>query len=317
MPCLFYIMKKALVTGGTGFIGSHLVERLVRDKWNVVVIDDLSLGKEENLSAVKEKIGFYKKSICDDLSNIFEKEKFDYIFHVAALPRVQFSIANPIITHEVNVNGTLNLLDLCKKHNLKRFVFSSSSSVYGEQKKMPLNEEMENKPISPYALHKLIGEYYCQMFNLFYGVETISLRYFNVYGERQNAEGGYACLIPKFTKMFLRGSKPVINGDGEQTRDFTYVGDVIDANILAAQTQNKESFGKAFNIGNGDNKSINYVTKKIKEILLTETKVIHGPPVIEPKHTLASISKAREFLGWAPKSNFDEKLKITVESFKD
>ena len=310
-------MKKALVTGGAGFIGSHLVERLVRDDYKVVVIDDLSLGREENLSSVKSKIQFYKKSICEDLDDIFEKEKFDCIFHVAALPRVQFSIAQPITTHKVNVNGTLNLLNLCKKYNVKRFIFSSSSSVYGEQKNMPLREEMETKPISPYALHKLIGEYYCQLFNLLYGIETISLRYFNVFGERQSAEGGYACLIPKFSKMFLSGTKPIINGDGEQTRDFTYVGDVVYANILASKTQNKKSFGNAFNIGNGENKSVNYITKKIKDILGVNLEAMHGDPVIEPKHTLADISKAKEILEWTPNSNFDENLKRTVESFKN
>ena len=170
-------MKKALVTGGAGFIGSHLVEKLVKVNYGVVVIDDLSLGNENNLYKVKDKIVFYKKSICDNLSEIFKKEKFDCVFHVAALPRVQFSIVQPIITHEVNVNGTLNLLNLCKQGGVKRFIFSSSSSVYGEQKKMPLNEDMKTKPISPYALHKLIGEYYCFLFNLLYGLETISLRY--------------------------------------------------------------------------------------------------------------------------------------------
>jgi len=310
-------MKKVLVTGGAGFIGSHLIERLVKDDHKVVVIDDLSLGREENLSSVKDKIQFYKKSICEDLNDILEKEKFDCIFHVAALPSVQCSIAQPVITHEVNVNGTLNLLNLCKKHNVKRFVFSSSSSVYGEQKNIPLKEEMETKPTSPYALHKLIGEYYCQLFNLLYGIETISIRYFNVFGERQSAEGEYACLIPKFSKMFLSGTKPIINGDGEQTRDFIYVGNVVYANILASKTQNKKSFGKAFNIGNGENKSVNYITQKIKDILGVNLEATHGDPVIEPKHTLADISKAREILEWVPNSNFDENLKRTVESFKN
>ena len=310
-------MKKALVTGGAGFIGSHLVEKLVKDNWGVVVIDDLSLGNENNLYKVKDKIVFYKKSICDNLSEIFKKEKFDCVFHVAALPRVQFSIVQPIITHEVNVNGTLNLLNLCKQGGVKRFIFSSSSSVYGEQKKMPLNEDMKTKPISPYALHKLIGEYYCFLFNLLYGLETISLRYFNVFGERQSSEGGYACLIPKFTKMFLDKKKPIINGDGEQTRDFTYAGDVVCANILAAQTQNQKAFGKKFNIGGGENKSVNYITQKIKYILQTEIEVVYGDPVIEPKHTLADISKAKEFLGWVPSAKFYESLKRTIESFRN
>ena len=310
-------MKKVLVSGGAGFIGSHLVERLVKDNYDVVVIDDLSSGKEKNLSSIINKIKFYKKSISEDLNNIFEKEKFDCVFHVAALPFVQFSITQPIITHEINVNGTLNLLDLCRKYNVKRFIFSSSSSVYGEQKKVHLYEEMEKKPISPYGLHKLIGEHYCQLFNLLYGIETISLRYFNVFGERQSSDGGYACLIPKFSKMFLNGAQPVINGDGEQTRDFIYVTDVVNSNIIAAQTQNKKLFGKAFNIGTGENKSMNDIVQKIKDILNVDLEAIYNTSVIEPKHTLADISKAKEFLGWVPKANFDETLKSSIESFKD
>ena len=173
---------KYLVTGGAGFIGSHLVERLINLGHKVVVIDDFSLGKEENL--IKDNnLTVYRKNICDDLSEIFNEDKFDAVFHLAALPRVQFSIKEPIKTHNANINGILNLLDYCRRFNIKRFVFSSSSSVYGDQEKLPFTEVMNPNPMSPYALHKLVGEYYCSLFNMLYGVETISLRYFNVYGQ--------------------------------------------------------------------------------------------------------------------------------------
>ncbi len=305
-----------LVTGGAGFIGSHLVHRLVKEKEEVIVIDDLSLGKEENLAKVKNKITFYKRSICEDLSDIFKKHSIDCIFHIAAIPRVQFSIAQPMETHEANVNGTLNLLNLCKRFGVKRFVFSSSSSIYGDQETMPLLERMEPNPMSPYALHKLIGEHYCKLFSFLYGIETVSLRYFNVYGSRQSPDGGYACLIPKFAKMFIDGVSPVINGDGNQTRDFTYVGDVVEANILAAKTENKEAFGNYVNIGGGQGYSVNTVTQQIKDLLGTSVEYKYGPVVIEPKHTLASTQKAFDLLGWKPQVDFTEGLKETIESFK-
>ena len=235
---------------------------------------------------------------------------------MATLPRVQFSIVEPIKTHKVNVDGTLNLLGMCKKYGVKRFVFSSSSSIYGNQDKMPLNEEMEAKPISPYALHKLIGEHYCRLYYFLYGIETIGLRYFNVYGERQNSEGNYACLIPKFTKMFLEGKQPIINGDGKQTRDFTYVGDIVKSNLLAYKTNNKKAFGDCFNVGTGKNYSVNFITEKIREILGTNIKTKHGKPVIEPKHTLSDISKIKRILGWKPKIELERGLKRFIKWYK-
>ena len=309
-------MKKILVTGGAGFIGSNLVDALVEKGYEVVVIDDLSLGKEENLEQVKDKIKFYKRSICDDLSDIF-KQGIDCVFHVAAVPRVQYSIQNPKETHNANVNGTVNLLLFCKNYGVKRFVFSSSSRVYGDQEKMPLKEDMETFPISPYALHKLIGEHYCRIFNLLYGIETVSLRYFNVYGPKQDPEGGYALLIPKFAKMISEGKTPVINGTGEHTRDFTYVGDIVEANILAAMTENKECFGKVFNVGAGNNKSVNEVTDGILRLLESNLKPEHGLDVVEPAHTLADTSLIKWHLGWEPKVSFEEGLKRSIDDFKN
>lgn len=304
-------MKKALVTGGAGFIGSNVVDGLIDKGYEVVVIDNLYSGKLEN---VNSKAKFIKEDICNDLNDLFEKEKFDCVFHLAAIPRVQFSINFPEKTHNENINGTFNLLNLCREHKVKRFVSTSSSSVYGDQKIMPLVESMETKPISPYALHKLVGEHYCKLFYFLYGLETISLRYFNVYGLRQDPNGDYACLIPKFVELARKGEVLNIHGDGEQTRDFTHVKDVVAANILAAETDNKECFGEAFNIGMGDNKSVNEVTSAILKALnkTDVAKVVHGPSVIEPKDTLADISKVKRLLGWEPKVSFEDGLKNLV-----
>lgn len=306
-----------IVTGGAGFIGSHLVDELLKQDNKVIVIDDFSLGKEGNLQHHKnnKNLIVYKESIYNNLDNIFKKEKPELVFHVAAIPRVQFSIKYPEKTHNANVNGTLNLLLACQKFNVRRFIFSSSSSIYGDQPTLPLVETMQPNPMSPYALHKLIGEYYCKLFNSIHKVETISLRYFNVYGPRQSPEGGYACLIPKFIKLITQNTQPVINGDGTQTRDFTHVSDVVKANILASEIKNKECLGQTFNIGNNNNISVNKVTKEIIRLSGKAIEPIHGPPVIEPKHTLANNNKAKKLLGWTPDKTFKQGLKETFEFF--
>jgi UDP-glucose 4-epimerase len=307
-----------IVTGGAGFIGSNLVDELLMQKKEVLVIDDFSSGKEENLAQHKadNKLKIFKRSICDSLEDIASEYQIDTVFHLAALPRVQFSIKEPVKTHNVNVNGTLNLLNLCKNHDIKRFVFSSSSSIYGDQDKLPLHEEMMPNPMSPYALHKLIGENYCKMFNFLYGIETVSLRYFNVYGPRQDASGEYSCLIPKFIQLASKGKQPVINGDGRQTRDFTYVSNVVRANICAALIQNKACFGSAFNIGSGRNISVNEVTDEIINLSKKDIKPIYGPSVIEPKDSLADISKAENLLGFSLDENsFEKGIKKTYEFF--
>jgi len=305
-----------LVTGGAGFIGSNVVDRLLALNHEVIVLDDFSLGKIENLSQHRKNknLKIVKKSICGNLEKVFNSD-IQAVFHLAALPRVQFSIQKPVETHNANVNGTLNLLNHCKKSGVKRFIFSSSSSVYGDQKEILLNESMKPNPLSPYALHKLVGEQYCSLFNTLFGIEAISLRYFNVYGQRQNPEGNYACLIPKFIKLIHAGEKPVINGNGDQTRDFTFVEDVVEANILAMQTKNKACFAQAFNIGFGKNHSVNEVTKMINSRAGKNIAPIHGPAVIEPKHTLADISKAKEMLGWKPKTALDNGLEKTFAYF--
>jgi len=310
-------MKRYLVTGGAGFIGSHLVDRLLSLGHRVIVVDDFSLGKKENLADHQrnKNLVVYRESICNNLTGIFRKEKPELIFHLAVLPRVQFSIAYPVKTHQVNVNGTLNLLETAKKFNLKRFIFSSSSSVYGDQMKMPLAEAIEPRPISPYALQKLVSENYAKLFNLLYDLETISLRYFNVFGPRQDPKGDYACLIPKFVKLISQAKRPTINGDGRQTRDFTFVDDAVRANLLASQTKNKACFGQVFNIGASQNKSVNQATKEILKLSNKSIKPIYGPAMVEPRNSLADIKKAKKLLGWQPRVSFEEGLKKTYQHF--
>jgi len=306
---------KSLVTGGAGFIGSHLVDRLLKLGHEVIVIDDFSSGKKENLEHHKNNsnLKIFAKNICDkNIEDLFKNVLV--VFHVAAIPRVQFSIEFPEKTNEVNVTGILNILELAKKAGVKRFVYSASSSAYGNQEKLLLIESMNPNPLSPYALQKLVGEYYCKLYNLLFGIETISLRYFNVYGSRQDPSGEYACLIPKSINLALQEKSPEIYGDGEQTRDFTYVKDVVEANILAATTNNEKSFGEIFNVGNNNNLSVNQVVKII--IGDRNIKPKYKPPVVEPKNTLADISKIKNFLGWTPKFNFEEGVKETIDWFK-
>jgi nucleoside-diphosphate-sugar epimerase len=307
---------KALVTGGAGFIGSHLVDRLIELGYQVVVIDDFSLGKTENLAQHKNNplLKIYKKSICEDLSSVFKKEKFDTVFHVAAKPSVQYSIDHPVESNDTNINGTLNILNLSKNFGVKRVVFTSSSAIYGDQRSELLTEDLLPNPMSPYALHKLTGEYYAGLFFRLYGLETISLRYFNVFGPRQDPTNPYSNLIPKFMKFAIDGKVPKINGDGKQKRDFIYVADIIEANILASTTEDKECFGQFFNVGRGKSTTVNEMTKKIFLSAGSDIKPTHGPALIEPRATLASLKKIKKLMGWSPKYTLDEGLGLLHES---
>jgi UDP-glucose 4-epimerase len=300
-------IKNTVVTGGAGFIGSHLVERLLNENCKVTVIDDLSGGKWENLPKHKNLIR-HEGSIMEKNIGRFFKD-VDAIFHLAALPRLQRSIAEPRLTHRVNVDGTLNLLLAARKHKVKKFIFSSSSSVYGNQNKLPFTEDMRPMPLVPYSLHKFIGEKYCQMFSDIWGLQTIILRYFNVYGPRMSYDGAHAGLIPKFIKLMSDDTAPTINGDGKQTRDFTFVTDVVEANILAARS---DVSGGIFNIGRGKSISVNKVAKTLSQLMRKNIKPIYGPAVIESRTSLASNAKARKFLGWKPKVNFREGIKTMI-----
>lgn len=287
---------KVVVTGGAGFIGSHLTDALVGKGFDVHVIDNLSGGRRER---VNERAVFHELDIRDfsSIAPVFEGAHF--VFHLAALPRVQPSIKDPKTTHDVNVTGTLNVLVAAKDAGVKRVIYSASSSAYGNQDTLPLREEMEVLPLSPYGLQKYIGELECRLFSVVYGIETVSLRYFNVYGPRLSTDGAYALAIGKFLEQRKNGEQMTIVPDGKQSRDFTHVRDVVRANFLAAESPNVGK-GEVINIGGGKNRSI-----------LEVAELIGGPwkfvePRLEPKHTLADISRAKTLLGWEPSVSFEE-----------
>jgi UDP-glucose 4-epimerase len=284
------------VTGGAGFIGSNLVDALIEQGYDVHIIDNLSGGKIEN---VNKKAKLHIKDITNlkDIEPLFKGVQ--YVFHLAALPRVQYSIEFPAETNMVNVTGTLNVLICSQKAGVKRVIYSASSSAYGDQKVLPLLETFKAMPKSPYGLQKYIGELYCKVWNDVYGLETVSLRYFNVYGHRNSAEGAYALVIAKFIEQKKRGEEMTITGSGKQTRDFTNVKDVARANILA-MTSKKVGKGEVINIGAGRNVSIN----KVAQIIGGRVKYI--PARFEPKNTLADNSLAKKLLGWVPKVSLEE-----------
>lgn len=282
--------EKVIVTGGAGFIGSNLADALVEKGFEVHIIDNLSGGKKENINP---KAQFHKLDITDleAIKPIFKG--VSYVFHLAALPRVQYSIEHPAETNKTNVEGTMNILIASHEAGVKRVIYSASSSAYGDQEKMPLKEDMPARPISPYALHKYLGELYCRLWYDVYGLSTVSLRYFNIYGPRNNPEGAYALVIAKFIQQRKEEKPMTITGTGENTRDFTNVKDVIRANLLAMESE-KVGKGEVMNIGAGQNCSIN----KIAELIGGPTVYIEAR--LEPKHTLADISLAKELLDWEP-----------------
>lgn len=284
---------KALVTGGAGFIGSNLTDRLIELGHSVVVIDNLSTGKLDN---VNPKAEFVNKCLTDLEEDFLIGKGIDVVFHLAALARVQPSIKDPINFNEHNVTATLKLLYASHKAKIKRVVYSASSSAYGDATTFPTPETHSINPLSPYGLQKLIGEQYCKVFSEVYDLDTCSLRYFNVYGEKMNLDGAYCLAIGIFAKQMLEGKPLTITNDGNQRRDFTYVQDVVDANILAA-TLDTPLNGEVFNIGNGNNYSINEVAD-----MLGGTKT-YGVKVLEPFQTLADNTKAKEILGWEPKGD--------------
>jgi len=299
---------KYIVTGGAGFIGSNLVDALLaRTNNEVVVIDDFSEGKEANLAQhdLNPNLTVVKRSV-----ESFDTERMsindfkifdgtDTVFHLAAKARVQPSIDDPESFHKANVTGTFNMLRCAQLNSVRRFVFSSSSSVYGDTDVLPTPESTEKNPISPYAVNKLIGEEYCRTFAKVYEIETVCLRYFNVYGERQSLTGGYRLVMGVFAQNRLEGKPLTINGDGEQRRDFTYVRDVVRANLLASSS-NLVGHGDCINIGNGDNRSVN----ELANLIGGEKE--YGPSVLEPKATLADNKKARNLLGWSPETKLED-----------
>ena len=282
-----------IVTGGAGFIGSNLVDLLIDEGHEVHVIDNFSSGKKENCN---EKAKYFELDISD--SNNYEDLKkillgCNGVFHLAALPRVQESIDNPLHFEKNNTLSTINILKACADSNVKRLVYSASSSAYGNTIQLPSKEEDPVNPISPYAMQKYYGEIACRMFANVYGIETVSLRYFNVYGERQSLEGAYALVMCVFARQRLNNEPLTIRGDGEQRRDFTHVKDIAKANILAMHSEMVGS-GEVINIGNNDNRSVNQIANMIGG------PTVNVDPVVEPRETLADNSKAKNLLGWNP-----------------
>lgn len=307
-------MATYLVTGGAGFIGSHIVDELVRRRDKVRVIDDLSSGKRENLEGVSE-IEFIEGDIRDLALLKKTLKGCDYVIHQAALRSVPKSMKNPALYDEVNVMGTLNVLSASAENGVKRVVFASSSSIYGDSTKLPQNEDQIPQPISPYAATKLAGEHYCRVFAKSYGLETVALRYFNVFGPRQSLESEYAVVIPKFITCMLKGEQPPIHGDGEQTRDFTYIDNVVDANLAAAMRDGIS--GEVFNVACGKGHSLLDLVRILNEIMGKEIK----PRFTEPrpgdvKHTLSDITKMKKLLHFDPKIDFVLGLRKTIEYFR-
>ncbi len=303
-------MTKVLVTGCAGFIGSNLVEALLKKGYDVAGIDDFSTGRKENMRGMRFE--FHRGSINDRKLMMRILHGVDFVSHQAAIPSVPRSIEDPIETNHANIDGTLSLLVCARDAGVKRVVFASSSSIYGSGKQLPKRESMTADPISPYALSKHVGEVYCRLFNDIYGLETIILRYFNVFGPRQNPDSDYAAVIPKFIKLMLLGKTPTIYGDGEQTRDFSHVENVIGANIMS-MTAPKKACGTAYNIACEERTSLNRLVSEINGILGTAIKpryAVERPGDV--KHSLADISLARRNLGYKPGIGFRAGLEKVI-----
>ncbi|MFA5270964.1 MAG: SDR family oxidoreductase [Candidatus Omnitrophota bacterium] len=307
--------KRILVTGGCGFIGSHIVDRLVNEGASVVILDNLSSGKLENIAKHKDKVKLIQKDLRDDKALDEALDGVELITHQAALRSVPKSITAPLEYNDVNVTGTLKLFIKAKEKGVKRIAFASSSSVYGERIDFPEKESDYPKPISPYAATKLIGEQYAFLFSKQYKVGVVSLRYFNVYGPKQALDDEYAVVIPKFINCLLNNKQPPIYDDGEQERDFSFVENVVDANILALTKPGVE--GEVFNVGNGAPNSVNGLLASLNKIIGKDIKAIYLPSRAgDVRKTHADISKAKKLLGWQPRVSFEQGLQRAVEWFE-
>lgn len=307
---------RILVTGGAGFIGSNICRVLARRKAKVLVLDNFSTGKEENLAKIHNQVEIIKEDITDLKMVRKVVQNVDYILHQAALPSVPRSVKDPLSSNQANVVGTLNVLLVARDAGVKRVIYASSSSVYGDSPLLPKKEDMNPAPLSPYAVSKLSGEYYCQVFYSVYGLETVILRYFNVFGPHQDPTSLYAAVIPKFIQAMLKGEAPTIYGDGEQSRDFTYVDNVVQANILALET--KDAAGKILNIACGERTKVNDLVNSLNKILGRRIKPSFASPRPgDVKHSVASISLAKKVLGYQPQISIEEGLERTVEWHKN
>lgn len=311
------VTTKVLVTGGAGFIGSNLADELLRQGAKVSIIDDLSTGNIENINEINGDFEFVEGDINDDAALSRAIDGVEIVFHQAALPSVPRSVENPAETHRVCVDGTFNLLLKSKESGVRRFIYAASSSAYGDQPTLPKVETMKADPLSPYAVAKLTGELYLRSFNNVYGLETFALRYFNVFGPRQNPSSMYSGVISRFIDALMKGTTPTIYGDGEQSRDFTYVANVVDANIKAAQTMS--GIGQSMNVANGERITLNQLLEVLKKI--TDNPGV-TPEYLEPrrgdvKHSQADNSLAVEHLDYKELVGLEEGLKMTIDWWKN
>jgi nucleoside-diphosphate-sugar epimerase len=307
--------RSALVTGGGGFIGGHLAERLLAEGWSVRVLDDFSSGRESNLAGCGGCVDLVRGDVRDPDTLARALDGVEVIFHHAAVASVPRSVAEPLRTNSVNIGGTLMVLETARAAGVRRVVYAASSSVYGDDRTQPKVESMQATPLSPYAFQKFAGEEYCRLYHALYGLETVSLRYFNVYGPRQDPESEYAAVIPRFATAALSGTPAEIYGDGEQTRDFIFVGDAVEANLLAADA--KAASGQVVNIASGRRTSLNQLWEEICDLVgvTLEARYAARRPG-DVRDSLASVERAGELLGYEPSVDLREGLRQTIESFR-
>jgi UDP-glucose 4-epimerase len=309
------LSRTALVTGGAGFIGSHLVDALVLAGWRVRILDDFSSGRESNLEGPGAAAEVRRGDLCEEGVLEAAVAGMEVVFHQAALPSVPRSVAEPVRTHAVNASGTLRLLEAARHAGVRRVVYAASSSAYGDTPELPKVESMPANPRSPYALQKWAGETYCRLFTDLYGLETVALRYFNVYGPRQNPESQYAAVVPRFAVACLRGESPVVYGDGGQTRDFTFVADAVRANLLAADAP--KAAGSVVNVAGGRRISLNELLATIAELIGVSVSARHEDARPgDVRDSLADLSRASRLLGYAPAVALREGLGQTIDSLR-
>lgn len=308
--------ERALVTGGGGFIGSNLVERLLADGYDVRVLDNFATGHRENLADFADQIELVEGDIQSYERVHNAVRGCDVVFHQAALPSVPRSIQDPLTSNAVNVTGTLNVLLASRDEGVRRVVAASSSSLYGANRELPKREDMPTVPIAPYAVSKLAAEGYCRSFHTVYGLETVSLRYFNIFGPRQDPHSAYAAVVPRFILALLDGRSPTVHGDGEQSRDFTYIDNAVDANVLAANADGVG--GQTFNIACGDNTTLNALVEEIRTLADSDVEAVHEDPRAgDVRHSLADVSRARDALGYEPRVSVLEGLRKTFDWYAE
>jgi len=309
------ISEKYLVTGGAGFIGSHLVRRLVAEGKTVRVVDNLSTGQVSRLADLMPAIEFVEGDLAEERVSQDAVKAIDYVLHQAAVPSVQRSVQDPVGTNRANINATLNLLESCRKAPVRRLVYAASSSAYGDTEVLPKKEDMAANPLSPYALQKLAGEQYCKLYHRLYGLETVSLRYFNVFGPDQDPDSEYSAVIPRFTTKLLAAEPLTVYGDGEQSRDFTYIENVVEANLLALRA--KEAPGTVCNIGCGEKITLNQLIQILEKITDAKARVSYAAAKPgDVRHSLADIRRAEAVLHYQPKITVEEGLRRTVAAYR-